>query len=326
MSKTNGNKLFFAAGLFTGLLFVAGCATGGDGESSSTCRPGDMRPCTCPDSSTGGQSCLGDGSGWTVCLCAGDGDDYYWDDDDDYYWDDDDDGDDCYVNPVEGAWGNACDPKNLHKDCSNGTTCLTFDGVTGWCAAECCNFISTDPTYCTNQTSGTEECFIYTDSKTDGPFYCNIACNDASDCPKGTDCLEIPGWKKICQGFADTDTDTDSDSDTDTDTDTDTDFADCPLNSGYPCACDKEECADGSQCWTFAKGGGVLVGFCGGACADASACKNTQGWGVVGDCILDTTGDGVGDYCGLICEEGGDDCPPGLECKAVTGQSWWACY
>ena len=161
-----------------------------------------MRPCTCPDSSTGGQSCLGDGSGWTVCLCAGDGDDYYWDDDDDYYWDDDDDGDDCYVNPVEGAWGNACDPKGDGSECAKGTICMTLDNENGWCAVECCNYLSMDTGYCTDQATGVEQCYIYGGAeKNQPPFYCNIVCNDASQCPPGTDCIEYPGWKKICQGF-----------------------------------------------------------------------------------------------------------------------------
>lgn len=55
-------------------------------NEGASCQAGDVQACLCPDGSPGLQSCLDDGSGWTVYLCEGgcvDGVPVDCDDDDD---------------------------------------------------------------------------------------------------------------------------------------------------------------------------------------------------------------------------------------------------
>ena len=122
------------------------------------------------------------------------------------------------------------------------------------------------------------------------------------------------------------DLDTDSDTDTDGDTDTETDNPNCPLNSGYPCTCnrpDSELCDDGNICmildyyWLDIEVG-VCAGEYTGYCPDPSPY---------------TAGPLVHTYetlsvmlCALNCtEDSTTDCPEDQVCLIGPGIVWW-CY
>ena len=124
---------------------------------------------------------------------------------------------------------------------------------------------------------------------------------------------------------------------------------DCPLNSGYPCACDPKEdlvrttglCLDGSYCIAGVKNPGM--GFCSQRCVgwnDSDSCiLPFSKWGVgFGLCFVDVfqvAGEANG--CVLVCEANlGDneygiegtlsgECPWGLECQELLDPSTKVC-
>ncbi len=99
----------------------------------------------------------------------------------------------------------------------------------------------------------------------------------------------------------------------------------CPLNSGYPCACDKAECDDGNICVVQAQSneGGV----CAAACPENQddLCLETRGYGVIGTCAFVTGGGDTPDTCTVICEHDGHEgpCPTGANCTSMG--EWSAC-
>ena len=118
--------------------------------------------------------------------------------------DTDTDTDEC--NAPEGItnWGGPC---HTTADCPAGTTCYieaTLDDTQGYCAAECCNFGTTDVAYCTDVCVGEEACNFGQSS--DGvnfepPFFCMVPCTNPQDCPAGTDCVDSGSGYSICYGY-----------------------------------------------------------------------------------------------------------------------------
>lgn len=102
---------------------------------------------------------------------------------------------------------------------------------------------------------------------------------------------------------------------------------DCPLNSGYPCACEPDYgmgyCDDGSDC-VYATGHDSR-GFCANSCtgpSDSTSCiPHNRDLGV-GNGLCMESGQGF-NFCMLICEfddgtsnlEG--SCPYGLDCEEI---------
>ncbi len=159
-------------------------------------------------------------------------------------------------------------------------------------------------------------------------FLANVSCDDG---------MILPIAEAGADSDADTDTDTDADVDVDADSDTDTGTGEnevqkpfCPINSGYPCACDYDEemCDDGSDCL-------VLSGNDYGACllrcdpnSPSIVCTDTKKWGIQspptppGYCFLNATQPSRSppderSHCVVICGADGKkgDCPPRLDCK-----------
>ncbi|MCP4677994.1 MAG: hypothetical protein GY854_21255 [Deltaproteobacteria bacterium] len=133
-------------------------------------------------------------------------------------------------------------------------------------------------------------------------------------------------------GGGDTDTDTDADADTDSDADADTDTFnpdacdECPLNSGFPCPCDAEECDDGSACVGFADVA-TEFGVCMRPCEENAECLIGAGCAAMGMCALSMTSDTDSDSetdsqltCGYICrwKAAVSACPPNMYCEPIN--------
>ncbi len=135
--------------------------------------------------------------------------------------------------------------------------------------------------------------------------------------------------------YSGTDTSTGRDIDSSTALDQGSDSAEvpaeCPVNSGWPCACDVASvkvCQDESACVQVvlegARGGDA---FCSKSCGgreDLESCKDVGGFGLQGACVLQKNGkrigDGIPSQCALVCEyQGatGSACPTGLECVPI---------
>jgi hypothetical protein len=116
-------------------------------------------------------------------------------------------------------------------------------------------------------------------------------------------------------GDGDGDGDADSDADADSDSDSDVD-PDCPMDSGWPCACDigTQACDDGSLCAEIDQP--VMGRFCAASCSgEGGECPPTD-YEAEGQCLLS---DGQGEfYCILVCEDAGE-CPPDQPCVEVGG-------
>ena len=107
----------------------------------------------------------------------------------------------------------------------------------------------------------------------------------------------------------------------------------CPINSGYPCACNNVDgtCIDGSLC--VAISAGDTVGYCSASCPGVGSDANCSTlWGVQYDhdgdiygglCYLSTNVPDIADHCVIVCEDAATSttlygpCPPGLECIAA---------
>jgi hypothetical protein len=100
----------------------------------------------------------------------------------------------------------------------------------------------------------------------------------------------------------------------------------CPLNWGYPCACDlsRSRCDDGTRCERFSTGGKYAM--CMKPCeyvGGLSDCDQAH-WGLyipfgLPACIFDPDGDATnGGYCGILCRyydvTMNSSCPPGTHC------------
>ena len=109
----------------------------------------------------------------------------------------------------------------------------------------------------------------------------------------------------------------------------------CPLNSGYPCACTSENafvakngnCYDGSTCLYIT--GDEAHGFCAEPCdglTDVSSCTGARGYGTEGVCWWQLDADEP-NYCALFCDGAGmGNCAPGMSCKPPTeGASYSVC-
>jgi hypothetical protein len=132
----------------------------------------------------------------------------------------------------------------------------------------------------------------------------------------------------------DGDSDSDSDSDTDGDTDGDSDTATvtdtatggdcegvaCPLNSGFPCGCEKDAgvefgtCDDGSLCGSVDAPN--TVGGCFSPCTSDTDCVTDMTCSAIPKCVL-TTLDGS-TYCGYTCTSNAD-CPTNMTCNYSLG-------
>ena len=99
---------------------------------------------------------------------------------------------------------------------------------------------------------------------------------------------------------------------------------DCPLNSGYPCACTYEDalvardgqCLDGSAClyWGDDKTHGVCAEACDGV-TDVTSCTEINGYGNEGLCWFQTTDADAPNYCAVLCDgDGMGNCAPGMSC------------
>ncbi len=120
----------------------------------------------------------------------------------------------------------------------------------------------------------------------------------------------------------DTGSDTNSENDSDTDTEPDTSL-ECPLNSGYPCACDQNPCEDGASCLGIPNQGTY---YCSAECTEEKDCLETLGWGVGAGCLINNDGDDTPEHCVVKCKVD-SDCPPGLTCiKAQAGVGWMGCF
>ncbi len=99
-------------------------------------------------------------------------------------------------------------------------------------------------------------------------------------------------------------------------------YADCPLNSGYPCTCEAgiEACDDGTEC--IVPEGGEGFGVCAIECdgmAQNHLCEDIGDWGAAGACMFaagGAIGEGMGENCAVLClwEGAHGPCPPGQEC------------
>ncbi len=99
----------------------------------------------------------------------------------------------------------------------------------------------------------------------------------------------------------------------------------CPLNSGYPCACNTAICDDKSDCLAH---GDSLTGFCSRSCEgnrDRGAC-DTSLYGISeppsGACAVAAQPESRGaDHCAVVCRQGdlSGECPPELVCTPADG-------
>ena len=96
---------------------------------------------------------------------------------------------------------------------------------------------------------------------------------------------------------------------------------DCPVNSGWPCACGPDVgtwCEDGSYCVEMALDGGGAAYFCSEECAgEGDDCPSTP-YPPEGQCDLYADDADIW-LCVLHCIFD-DDCPPGQSC---TGWGLW---
>ena len=117
------------------------------------------------------------------------------------------DSDNYECNAPEGItdWGGPC---HTPADCPPNTYCHrigSIDTTQGFCTAECCNFNTEDPAYCTDVAAGQEGCYIGSGEESPNfgpPYYCIIVCNTQADCPTGTACTDTGGSMSICYGYA----------------------------------------------------------------------------------------------------------------------------
>jgi hypothetical protein len=138
--------------------------------------------------------------------------------------------------------------------------------------------------------------------------FCGYVCSENADCPTDMVCdksldigicaprggCEVDPAKEPCE-------------------------TECPLNSGYPCGCDSESCADGSPCAPLPNGS--LYGLCLKDCTGTGKC-DIEGYGcdAVPTCALqvdatpeDTADDEFFQFCALLCCQD-EDCPAGMRC------------
>lgn len=92
--------------------------------------------------------------------------------------------------------------------------------------------------------------------------------------------------------------------------------AECPLNSGFSCSCDSDECDDGSDCLYLA-GMASELGVCSTTAADGS-CEFPDGddFGAV---LLDSA------HCVVPCDDT-DDCHDDQSCQWIPGTPLEICY
>jgi len=115
----------------------------------------------------------------------------------------------------------------------------------------------------------------------------------------------------------------------------------CPLNSGYPCPCLQDmatrDCRDGigpyccedgrSQC-IFFPDRDETRGICSLPCTgvtDTQTCIRTEGFGSEGICSLKVDSSTTPNFCAVVCNPGGNDCPPGMECLLDTTLNYSLC-
>ena len=106
----------------------------------------------------------------------------------------------------------------------------------------------------------------------------------------------------------------------------------CPLNSGYPCACTYEdpdvaeygECRDGSSCLFPEVGGDMAHGFCAAPCSgttDVTSCTGARGYGTEGVCWWAVDAEEP-NFCAVFCDgDGMGNCAPGMSCEPVSADS-----
>lgn len=128
-------------------------------------------------------------------------------------------------------------------------------------------------------------------------------------------------------GDGDGDGDSDGDGDADGDGDVDATCDACPLNWGYPCACDVEPpdplsewglCDDGSVCGKLdlTDEFGVCLRECYDPDSSSSGCEPEIDCGGLGQCVLTDGSDNF--YCAYTCEADAE-CPSGMECSEDVG-------
>lgn len=99
----------------------------------------------------------------------------------------------------------------------------------------------------------------------------------------------------------------------------------CPLNSGYPCACNTTVCDDGSDCLAY---GDSLMGFCSRNCGLSGGryTCDTSSYGLSesssGACAVTAQPESrAPDHCAVVCRQGDlvGECPPHLVCTPAKG-------
>ncbi len=112
----------------------------------------------------------------------------------------------------------------------------------------------------------------------------------------------------------------------------------CPLNSGYPCACSpldeeitasKGFCRDFSTCIYFPNSDNTR-GVCSPVCAgstDTVTCSNTNGYGSEGLCLMPSADNSEIFFCAVFCTKSDmASCPPGQKCVLLDDGQNGVCY
>jgi hypothetical protein len=115
-----------------------------------------------------------------------------------------------------------------------------------------------------------------------------------------------------------------SDSDSDSDSDEDEEQLPCPMNSGWPCACNNPggSCEDDSPCLAFGEIGNEYIGVCFRLCdpddPDTDNDCTATAFPASEQCLGVYLLAGIEHVCGLVCEDL-YDCPVFEGCKETGG-------
>jgi hypothetical protein len=103
------------------------------------------------------------------------------------------------------------------------------------------------------------------------------------------------------------------------------DIQDCPVGSGYPCACHSYDnegyCDDGSICIYF---NNAEKGYCSRQCSDAATCEDGLAYGSAGVCQAVLNSENIPDQCVVACDYNGEvgACPAGLQCISYQDNTY----
>jgi hypothetical protein len=197
--------------------------------------------------------------------------------------------------PLNSGYPCACDVTT----CEDGTQCasLSAESFYGVCLKDCTGGKSCD--IAGFGCDAVPTCALSTGT---GDQFCALLCCQDEDCPQGMDCDDSLGIG-VCAKTTNVDPNMDHCED------------ECPINSGYPCGCNEETCADETVCAGF--GDGSAYGLCMKTCEGNDDCATELSCEAQAKCAL-TNADQTEQYCALTCIID-QHCPAGMVCDDSLG-------